>query len=434
MTSMATSMERLQARLFKIEYCTIVRFNKLGEPGIQCHSPDHPEYYNTVTLKVRNAKEGVDPFLLENQYEVVLQDFVGNCFGHPWTPRVGDLVMVLFIYNTSPIILGPVNTTYQAPPMRGPTCEDAMYDEVWKWCQWLAPVQDDNHDYYNHPKGKEPICKKIFHGPITGSTGKGRDVIHCWDCVKGDLDPTCALCETIDSVGRDTAILGGRAGEQWFKQYSSWTESIEAYNSRMEWHSRCGSYLRFESDDENCIGTSSIEYSEGIGHIRIGNATSESSKQGHINFHPTGSIDIHSEHEEISLDQETLGARMLVTGPDMTLTDGHGTIACEDIYLPKNAFMRIYRDGSIKICANNNTTNGCSQLVLEESGSCSICNNISNSYIDICADGTCNISCNPELTITAPLITINGDVDITGSLTHGSDPCCSDALNGWVTY
>lgn len=347
MTSMATSMERLQARLFKVEYCTIIRINKFGESGIQCHSPDHPEYYNTVTIKVRNAKEGVDPLTLENQYEIVLQDFVGNCFGHPWTPRVGDLVMVLFLYNCSPIILGPVNTTYQAPPMRGPTCEDAMYDDVWKWCQWLEPTQDQNHDYYNHPKGRKPICEKIFHGPITGSTGKGRDVIHCWDCVKGDLDPTCALCETIDSVSRESAIVGGTAGEQWFKQYSTWTESIEAYNSRMEWHARSGSYLRFESDDENIAGKPSIEYSEGIGHIRLGNAISEQEKKGHINYHPTGSIDIHSEHEEVSLDHEVLGARTLVTGSELELTDSHGTIACESIYLPLKAFLRIYRDLSL---------------------------------------------------------------------------------------
>jgi hypothetical protein len=261
---MATSMQRWQQRIFKVEYCTIVRFNRKGKSGIQCHSPDHPEYYNTVTLKVRNAKENTNPYTLEYQYEVVIQDFVGNCFGHPWTPRVGDLVMVLFLYNSQPIILGPVNTTYQAPPMRGPTCADAMYDDVWKWCQWLAPVQDDNHDYYNHPKGKKPICKKIFHGPITGSTGKGRDEIRCWDCAKGDNDPTCALCETIDSVGRDTVDLvgGGRTGEQWFKQYSSQTESTEAYNSRAEWHSRCGSYLRFESDDENTVSSPSVVYSK----------------------------------------------------------------------------------------------------------------------------------------------------------------------------
>lgn len=434
MTSMATSMERLQARLFKVEYCTIIRINKFGESGIQCHSPDHPEYYNTVTIKVRNAKEGVDPLTLENQYEVVIQDFVGNCFGHPWTPRVGDLVMVLFLYNCSPIILGPVNTTYQAPPMRGPTCEDAMYDEVWKWCQWLAPVQDENHDYYNHPKGRKPICEKIFHGPITGSTGKGRDVIHCWDCVKGDMDPTCTLCETIDSVGRESMIVGGTQGEQWFKQYSTWTESTEAYNSRMEWHARSGSYLRFESDDENVAGETSIEYSEGIGHIRLGNAVSEQEKKGHINYHPTGSIDIHSEHEETTLDKEVLGARTLVTGSELELTDSHGTIACESIYLPLKAFLRIYRDGSIKIVSNTNTTNGCSQLYLGEDGKCSLWNIANDSYLEFNTDGTASISCDPELTITAPLITINGDVEVSGSLTHSGNPCCNAISEGWVSY
>lgn len=414
MTSMATSMERLQARLFKIEYCTIVRFNKFGESGIQCHSPDHPEYYNTVTIKVRNARDKVDPLTLEKQYEVVLQDFVGNCFGHPWTPRVGDLVMVLFLYNTTPIILGPVNTTYQAPPFRAPTCADAMYDDVWKWCQWLTPSQDVNHDYYDHPKGKMPICKKLFHGPITGIVGKGRDEQTIWDCQMGDSDPTCRLCETIDSVPR--------SGEQWFKQYSSQTESIESYNSRMEWHSRCGSYLRLESDDENPEKTTSLEYSEGIGHIRLGNAINENTKRGHINYHPSGSIDIHSEHEEKSLDTEVLGARVLVTGSPLTLTDDHGTIAYEATYLPLNAFIRIYRDGSIKICSNTNTQYGSSEVLLGIDGSCHLWDKINDSYIEMQANGNIEVSSSKanvkvssavKIEIEAPTLEINCSNQIT---------------------
>jgi len=156
--------------------------------------------------------------------------------------------------------------------MRGPTCADAMYDEVWKWCQWLEPTQDHNHDYKDHPKGKMPVCKKLFHGPVTGQPGgKGRDQMFVWDCQKGDAEPTCKDCWTIDSVPRYS--------EQWFKQYSTKTESEEAYNSRAEWHSRCGSYLRFESENENSCGKPSLEYSEGCGHIRLGGATCEASKK-----------------------------------------------------------------------------------------------------------------------------------------------------------
>ncbi len=414
MTSMATSMQRWQQRLFKVEYCTIVRFNRKGESGIQCHSPDHPEYYNTVTLKVRNAKENVDPLTLEYQYEVVIQDFVGNCFGHPWTPRVGDLVMVLFLYNAQPIILGPVNTTYQVPPMRGPTCTDAMYDDVWKWCQWLAPVQDDNHDYYNHPEGKKPICKKIFHGPITGSTGKGRDVIQCWDCAKGDNDPTCTLCETIDSVGRDTADLvgGGRTGEQWFKQYSSQTESTEAYNSRAEWHSRCGSYLRFESDDENTVSSPSVVYSEEIGHIRLGNALTESDQRFHLNVQGdrygsdgAGTFDLHTNYEGVQLKDESTGVRFAATRPD----DDQVLWAYELMDFPTTSFIRCYKTGIIEICSDN----GNSVIILD------------GTTDKITVDGTTNVEivAAAEVTCSTPLTHVTGNMQIDGSCSHGSCSC-----------
>lgn len=407
---MGNSVQRWMQNLFKVEYCTIVEVDKFGRPGVQCHSPDHPEYYNTVTVKVRNAKKDVDPKKLQHVYEVVIQDFTGNCFGHPWTPRVGDLVLVLFLYNTQPIILGPVNTTYQTPQFRAPTSQDAMYDEVWKWCQWLRPYEDKNMDYKDHLQGKMPICRKLFHGPVTGAAGgKGRDEMFVWDCQMGDAEPTCRLCEIIDSVPR--------SGEQWFKQYSTKTESLEAYNSRMEWHGRCGSYLRLESDDENPAGTASSEYSEGIGHIRLGNAISEASKRGHINYHPTGSIDIHSEHEEVSLDQEELGARTLVTGPLMELSDGHGIIACESIYLPEMAYSRIYRDGSIHHTANNDSTNGCSKLYLEVDGTCGLWNIISDDYIEITSQ---------EITADSLLTHITGDLQIDGTCRHHTCSCSTD--------
>lgn len=416
MTSIGSSVQRWLQNIMKIEYATVVKLNKKGEHGVQCHSPDHPEYYNTVTVKVRDAKENVDPTKLEHQYECVLQDFVGNCFGHPWTPRVGDLVQVLFLYNTQPIILGPVNTTYQAPPMRGPTCADAMYDEVWKWCQWLEPTQDRNHDYKDHPKGKMPICRKLFHGPVTGQPGgKGRDEMFVWDCQMGDAEPTCKNCWIVDSVPR--------SGEQWFKQYSTQTESLQAYNSRAEWHSRCGSYLRFESDDENPSKNTSLEYSEGIGHIRLGNATTEATKKGHINFHPTGTIDIHGDHEEKAINAEELGARMMVTGSGMTLSDAHGDIAYEAIYLPLQAFVRIYRDGSIRITSNSDTTNGCSEVELNPNGNCYIWNILADAYAEIAADGSIEIKSSQGTTCTTPTLHLTGDMQIDGTCTHGSCSC-----------
>jgi len=433
MTSIANSVQRWMQRMFKIEYCTILKVTKDGYPGIQCHSPDKPEYYNTVTLKVRNARLKAKPTELEHQFEIGIQDFVGNCFGHPWTPRVGDLVQVLFIYNAQPIILGPVYTTHQVPPFRAPTHDDAMYDDVWKWCQWLEPKQDKNHDYYDHPQGKMPICKKLFHGPVTGQTGGlGRDQQWVWDCKMGDAEPTCRLCEIIDSVPR--------SGEQWFKQYSTKTESEEAYNSRMEWHARCGSYLRFESECVNTANKTSCEYSEKKGHIRLGNAVSECDKRGHINFRGTGcneggseckagTIDMHSAHEAVAYENETVGARCSVVAP----TDNTVTWAFEaiDFTAPKS-FIRIYKKdiGGASGLIELNSEDGGSYIWLDGEDK------------TIYIDGTdyVFITADEEIHQETPLVHMTGNCKIDGNLevssitvgscSHGACSCLGGGAGG----
>ena len=168
--------------------------------------------------------------------------------------------------------------------------------------------------------------------------------------------------------------------------------------------------------------TTSTEYSEGIGHIRLGNAINEATKRAHINFHPTGTIDIHSEYEAVSIENEVLGARTLVTGSTMTYTDAFGTIACESEYLPKHAGSRIYRDGSIRHVANNNTPNGSSELMLNSDGEAYLWNLLQNTYIEFPAAGDCNV--------VADTITLDGDVVITGSITHGTDLSCQDSESG----
>jgi len=225
LAAFTNSTERLIARKSYIDYCVILDIDKDGTDAVKCHSPDHPEYYNTVSIKIRSTKKNsTNPNILQHVNALILQRYLGNCFGEPYNPRVGDLVAVLFMYNEKPLILGPIASIQQPPVMRAPTSEDAKYDHVNKWCQWLKPKKDKNYDFFDHPQGKMPICFKRFHGPVTGSTGIGRDEMTVWDCQKGDADPTCSDCCNIDSVPR--------SGEQWHKIYSTQTESEEAYNSR----------------------------------------------------------------------------------------------------------------------------------------------------------------------------------------------------------
>jgi len=281
-----------------------------------------------------------------------------------------------------------------------------MYDEVWKWCQWLEPTQDSNHDYKDHPKGKMPICRKLFHGPVTGQTGgKGRDEMFVWDCQMGDAEPTCKDCWIVDSLPR--------SGEQWFKQYSTKTESLQAYNSRAEWHSRCGSYLRFESDDENPSGNTSLEYSEEIGHIRLGSAISENDKRFHLNVQGdsvsgsdgAGTFDLHTNHEEVTLANESEGVRFAATRP----LDDQVTWAYELMNFPTTSYIRCYKSGIIEI----NSNNGNSIITLDGN----------NNKITI--DGTTDVEiiADNEITCNAPTTHTTGNMKIDGTCTHNSCSC-----------
>jgi len=410
LAAFTNSAERLIARKSYVDYCTILEVDKDGTDGVKCHSPDHPEYYNTVSLKIRSTKlvheESQDPNAIQHVNALILQTFVGNCFGEPYIPRVGDLVAVLFMYNEKPLVLGPVATIQQPPVMRAPTSEDAKYDHVNKWCQWLRPEKDKNYDYFNHPQGKKPICFKRFHGPVTGSTGIGRDEMTVWDCQKGDADPTCSECSNIDSVPR--------SGEQWNKIYSTQTESEEAYNSRIELHARCGSYFRIESDNTNESGGSSSEYSENIGHIRLGNALTEADKRFHFNVqgnrygnNGVGSFDLHTNHEEVQIASESTGVRFAGIRPEDSQVDW----AYEFMNFPTTSFIRCYKNGIIEI----NSLDGDSSITVDGTSN------------KVTVDGTINVElkASSEVTCTTPLTHVTGDMQIDGACTHGSCSCTS---------
>jgi|GEM_PF-714935 len=405
LAAFTNSTERLIARKSYIDYCVILDIDKDGTDAVKCHSPDHPEYYNTVSIKIRSTKKNsTNPNILQHVNALILQRYLGNCFGEPYNPRVGDLVAVLFMYNEKPLILGPIASIQQPPVMRAPTSEDAKYDHVNKWCQWLKPKKDKNYDFFDHPQGKMPICFKRFHGPVTGSTGIGRDEMTVWDCQKGDADPTCSDCCNIDSVPR--------SGEQWHKIYSTQTESEEAYNSRMELHARCGSYFRVESDNTNEASSSSSEYSEEIGHIRLGNALTESDKRFHLNVQGNrygdsgvGSFDLHTNHEEVQIASESTGVRFAAIRPE----DSQVTWAYELMNFPTTSFIRCYKDGIIEI----NSLDGNSSITVDGTAN------------KVTVDGTVNVEliASSEVTCTTPLTHVTGNMQIDGTCTHGSCSC-----------
>ena len=216
----------------------------------------------------------------------VMQHMIGHWHGHPWVPRVGDLVKVLFYQNQDAVVIGATLNWEQYS-----VCRPDPYTFRWKFCQWERPYQKENKDFGNlaeegevkHPAGKKPFCFNIFHGKATDKPVPGRDFQIMWDyCHLGDKFPSCEECRNIDYTKRID-------GDHWLKVYSKQTESKEAPPGRFEYKNGCGTYIRIE---ENC--GPSTQYSEGRGMFRIENAVKECDKRSHFNMNPLGTVDIHS--------------------------------------------------------------------------------------------------------------------------------------------
>lgn len=329
----------------------------------------------------------------------MLQRFHGNAYGSPWTPRIGDLVLMIFLADNFPIVIGNLVNIYQEPVCRpnstdpntgryGPcgSTDVPLYDIVYKISHWEEPrcTSENEFNYTDHPYPRDPpVCAKYFDCT--------RDCVIVHTCPHGyeGADPTCENCSTIDYIDAGTylKVLGPR-------QYYRGAESARAQSKidpewRVKFHHHCGSIKIYDED----------------GTIHEENKVAEDPR-GHIHFDPTGTIDVHSEP------QENKGAIMRVVADEDNLSDEHGLIAAELTYLPKMATVRIYKDGSIRIRSGDDG----SEVFLGTNGNCWMWNILEDAYIEFSSGGDCEIK--------ADHITLNGNVSITGGLSISGDINC----------
>jgi hypothetical protein len=293
------------------------------------NDPNDPDFVS-VTVLIRDKRMVRDGKNYQRIRIPVWQQFIGNRFGSPWMPRQGDMVYVAFFKNEKAFVVASAYN-FQAKP---PCMPGSDLDKLEKICPWQeATDRTPTGEFMSLPEGKKPTCKKWFNGPVNDDKVPtiGRDWMQIFDfCVEGDEDPTCEGCSSID--------WPKRRNNTWRKVYAANTMSCVAPNHRMEDHVYCGSYLRYDSENGP-----SEEYSEGCGHIRLGNATCEAIKKGHLNFNPHGTIDIHSEHEEAPIASEQAGTRVIVVAPE----DSSVEYAVEAIDFESGAYIRIMKDGEI---------------------------------------------------------------------------------------
>ncbi len=412
MSANVNTIERIMMRSFKIEYCTVVAYDKFGDCGVQIRDDPNGEFWNTCTVKVKAVKNdrvsgsGVsdNPMETLHYYCNVLQGYNQKWAGHPWTPRIGDLVAVLFVYNQMPLILGTVYSLAQDPVCRAPfnirrlgdgEIKDARYDDITKWCQWEEPIWNDQLEVVSHLPGKHPICWKKFH--------RNRDQIYVTDCLEGNQS-ACQCCTYLDHVLRK--------GNQWEKIYSCDTDSkdcchpyipacVEKAKRRHEWHEPCGSYFVFQNN------TCDLDFGKGL--IRLGNATCECNQKAHINLDPRGTVDIHTKNEKATgYAAENEGTRMSVVSLDDDTVDH----SFEAIDFNVDSWIEILKTGNIVLNSLDD-----------------------NSYINIL--GTSNkievygtdqvlISANQDITNLSSVIYENcGSHVITGYCSHGGCSCSS---------
>lgn len=384
-------------RIIKFEICAVDK--------IHWHKTRNDLYYNVSDVVMRERRLIVDPTLNYIRKRIPSLQKPSFKFSGATNPRRGNLVQVLFYKQRRGLILNQVSSKWEPP-----VCRPDPYTERTKQNQYRPLYQDENKDFPEEfPDPKKPQCKNWQHGPCFGDARDddkepsiGRDWWKVFDfCQEGDRDASCENCVDIDYCKR--------YNNSWLKAYSRNTMSCQVPNGRIELHNYCGSYFRFENETGR-----SIEYSEGAGHIRLGNATCEDKKKGHINFHPSGMIDIHSTHEEEAINLEVLGSRITVVPDEVDYSDSYGSIAVENEYLPKKSLIRIYKDGSIRLRSNaTGVVDGYSaELFLKYDGTFWIWDMIKNNYIESESTGVLKLNSDVKIEINAPETEINSTTKV----------------------
>ena len=350
-------------RRMRIEICVVVAINN--------HETPADRKFNTVDVIMRDRVAKADEYRFRKQVMVPPNYLGGHCMGATRSPRVGEVVLVCFYSDREAYVIGPAWSWAEYP-----VCRPTPYDIADKGGQWMAPYQDEFGDFpvQPYPETRKPFCFRWFHGPVTGSTGPGRDWAWLFDyCHMGDTTPSCKDCKTIDSICH--------IANHFLKFYSTETESRKAYPGRGIYHAPGGGYWLFESTDKPSDDYVSEFYTKGAGFWTLQGAIAEVLK-GHVRHHPEGDIEFHSATSDPA---DNNGTRCTVAAPSSATFD----FAWEAIQFLTGAYRRILKSGKI-----------------EDSSS-------------------------SEIKMIAPDIVLVGNVTITGSISHGADLSC-DAEGGSV--
>jgi len=207
-----------------------------------------------------------------------LQHYHGCVQGDPWTPRIGDMVLIYWIKEREGLVIGTIPSVQQEPICRSEATSEHQ-EIVCKRAPWEQPGMNQDGNYVVFPLPKHPDCFKWW--PIT------RDYITIHDCPYGHNRAQCdkkAPCTCLDDLQSGT----------WWKVFSDISPTIYDKPRRVKFHHHCGSYYFFDED----------------GTVHLENRVAENPR-AHITLYPNASVVIRSADDDPELQR---GAYIYLAG------------------------------------------------------------------------------------------------------------------------
>jgi hypothetical protein len=301
-----------------------------------------------------------------------LQHYHGCTQGDPWTPRIGDMVLVYWIKEREGLVIGSIPSVQQEPICRSEATSEHQ-EIVHKRAPWEQPLPNQDGNYVLFPSPKHPDCFKWWP--------KTRDYITMHDCPYGHARPFCdklAPCTCLDDLQSGT----------WWKVFSDISPTLLDKPQRVKFHHLCGS----------------IEYWDADGTFHLQGAVAGALK-GYINHAPKGTIEVKSASGAAN------GSRMIVVAPDdASHTDDYGEIAWDQVDVEKMCLVRGYKDGAVRLRSSADPTGlvGRCEVFLGVDGHCYLWNGVDNASIEFFAGGVTTITAPGEINLNAPVIKQNG--------------------------
>ncbi len=376
------SSRREDSRKGQVDRCEVINVR----PHVQPYPADKD--FNTVDVQLIDRPRISDKALTIEYVKLnSLQREHGRFQGHPWHARIGDMIYVYWLAEREALVLGTCTSVEQEPVCRS-QADDQQQEYVEKLCPWEEPSKNADGNYIIFPEPKNPDCRKWWP--------KTLDSVVIYDCPLGNAMPSCGICDGLDNLIYGTC----------FKNFSYKSPTEHDKQNRFKFQHMSLAYWYFDADGTWRIQGSILE-ENGLDNTYL----------GHIHHDPYGSIDVHGDTYTEGT-EDIIGNRMKVYGHADPTSDEHGEIAAELINLQKMALVRIYKDGSARVRASTDTTGNTAkaEIFLGIDGNCWLRNAIADSSCEIKSDGT---------------IVLDGDVEVTGSLTHGGAACCNIAAAGW---